>query len=128
MDPKQSFHTVCVTWAGGIHQVTECSVKMLQIACRPGFPVVADLPSTAPNSQNVCFYLPWTPNNVFLQFLLVPVETARSWLQSWWTRLSTGASREAPTVNPTVHPTVNPTVNPTMIPTVMLFEDAPNSL
>ena len=38
----------------------------------------------------------WTPNNVFTQFLLVPVETARFWLQSWWARLSTGASREAP--------------------------------
>ena len=42
---------------------------------------------------------PWTPNNVFIQFLLVPVETARFWLQSWWARLSTGASREAPVDN-----------------------------
>ena len=41
----------------------------------------------------------WTPNNVFIQFLLVPVETARFWLQSWWARLSTGASREAPVDN-----------------------------
>ena len=30
------------------------------------------------------------------QTMLVPVETARFWLQSWWARLSTGASREAP--------------------------------
>ena len=28
--------------------------------------------------------------------MLVPVETARFWLQSWWARSSTGASREAP--------------------------------
>ena len=36
-----------------------------------------------------------SPNKVFIQFLLVSVETARVLLQSWWARLSTGASREA---------------------------------
>ena len=41
----------------------------------------------------------WTPNKVFIQFLLVSVETARVLLQSWWARLSTGASREAPVDN-----------------------------
>ena len=37
----------------------------------------------------------WTPNKVFINFLLVSVETACVLLQSWWARLSTGASREA---------------------------------
>ena len=49
-----------------------------------------------------CFFndtCAWTPNNVFIQFLLVPLETARFWLQSWWARLSTSASREAPVDN-----------------------------
>ena len=41
----------------------------------------------------------WTPNKVFIQFLLVSVETARVLLQSLWARLSTGASREAPVDN-----------------------------
>ena len=41
----------------------------------------------------------WTPNKVFIQFLLVSVETACVLLQSWWARLSTGASREAPVDN-----------------------------
>ena len=41
----------------------------------------------------------WTPNKVFIHFLLVSVETARVLLQSWWARLSTGASREAPVDN-----------------------------
>ena len=36
----------------------------------------------------------WTPNKVFIHFLLVSVETARVLLQSWWARLSTGASRQ----------------------------------
>ena len=41
----------------------------------------------------------WTPNKVFIHFVLVFVETARVLLQSWWARLSTGASREAPVDN-----------------------------
>ena len=41
----------------------------------------------------------WAPNKVFIQFLLVSVETARVLLQSLWARLSTGASREAPVDN-----------------------------
>ena len=41
----------------------------------------------------------WTPNKVFIHFLLVSVETARVLLQSWWARLSIGASREAPVDN-----------------------------
>ena len=41
----------------------------------------------------------WTPNKVFIHFLLVSVESARVLLQSWWARLSTGASREAPVDN-----------------------------
>ena len=41
----------------------------------------------------------WTPNKVFIHFLLVFVETGRVLLQSWWARLSTGASREAPVDN-----------------------------
>ena len=41
----------------------------------------------------------WTPNNVFMQFLLVPVEITRFSLQSWWARLATGASCEAPVDN-----------------------------
>ena len=34
-------------------------------------------------------------NKDFINFLLVSVETAYVLLQSWWARLSTGASREA---------------------------------
>ena len=41
----------------------------------------------------------WTPNKVFIQCVLVSVETARVLLQSLWARLSTGASREAPVDN-----------------------------
>ena len=48
------------------------------------------------NKNDTCA---WTPNKVFIHFLLVSVETARVLLQSWWARLSTGASREAPVDN-----------------------------
>ena len=49
-----------------------------------------------PKKNDTCA---WTPNKVFIHFLLVSVETARVLLQSWWARLSTGASREAPVDN-----------------------------
>ena len=48
------------------------------------------------NNNDTCA---WTPNKVFIHFLLVSVETARVLLQSWWARLSTSASREAPVDN-----------------------------
>ena len=56
----------------------------------------------------------WTPNKVFIQFLLVSVETARVLLQSLWARLSTGASREAPVDNEcfsTILTTSNPGIS-----------------
>ena len=59
-----------------------------------GVPTI--ISARSPSKNETCA---WTPNKVFIQFLLVSVETARVLLQSLWARLSTGASREAPVDN-----------------------------